>query len=365
MPRIRVLFVDDAVVIRKLVSAVLDADPDLEVVGRAANGRFALTKIPQVNPDVVVLDVEMPEMDGLETLKVLRERYPSLPVIMFSALTRRGAVATLDALTLGANDYVTKPSKLGSREAVDAHIRTELIPKIKAFGAEAAGLQLATLQARSPVLTSARRAHPPPKHVKIVAIGVSTGGPNALEELMPTIPKDFPVPIVIVQHMPPVFTRYLAERLAARSAIEVQEGVAGMALAPGMAWIAPGDSHMVVKQQYDAVQLGLHQSPPENSCRPAVDVLFRSVARVYGAHTLAVVMTGMGKDGLRGCEEIRSRGGQVIVQDRASSVVWGMPGHVAEAGLADMILPLGQLGPEILRRTQKGQPAPKPTQATF
>ena len=162
MPRIRVLFVDDAVVIRKLVSAVLDADPDLEVVGRAANGRLALAKIPQVNPDVVVLDVEMPEMDGLETLKVIRQRYPKLPVIMFSALTQRGAVATLDALTLGANDYVCKPSKLGSRAAVDEHIRTQLIPKIKAFGAEAAGLQVdgSTLRSRPPVRRPWLRAWP-------------------------------------------------------------------------------------------------------------------------------------------------------------------------------------------------------------
>jgi two-component system chemotaxis response regulator CheB len=193
------------------------------------------------------------------------------------------------------------------------------------------------------------------ERIDIVAIGVSTGGPNALAVLMPTFPRDFPVPVVIVQHMPPVFTRLLAERLSAKSQIKVEEGYKGAVLKPGCAWIAPGDNHMVVATDKLRITLQTHQGPPENSCRPAVDVLFRSVAEVYKPHVLAVEMTGMGQDGLRGCELIREFGGQILAQDQASSVVWGMPGFVANAGLADKVLPLDQLGMEIIRRVRNGR----------
>jgi two-component system, chemotaxis family, protein-glutamate methylesterase/glutaminase len=186
--------------------------------------------------------------------------------------------------------------------------------------------------------------------VDVLAIAVSTGGPSALMDLIPRLPKDFPLPIVIVQHMPPTFTKLLAERLAAKSTIRVVEASAHQILAPGCASIAPGDFHMVVVRDGEAVRIALHQDPPENSCRPAADVLFRSVARVYGRHVLAVVMTGMGRDGFVGCERIRAAGGQILVQDKASSVVWGMPGFVVNGGLADRVLPLSALGSEIIRR---------------
>jgi two-component system chemotaxis response regulator CheB len=359
MGRIRILIVDDAVVVRHLLSDVLSSDPDLEVVGTAANGRIALAKIPQLNPDLITLDVEMAELDGLQTLAAIRKDYPRLPVVMFSALTERAAAVTLEALTLGANDYVAKPSSLGSITMVMQRIRTELIPKIK----QLCGRQVKA--STSPVRVAPTRIQPRSprqitqpvglQRVEVLAIGVSTGGPNALAELLPQLPADFPVPTLIVQHMPPVFTRLLAERLAAKSALAIGEGKAGEAIGPGKAWLAPGDYHMAVMRDAQASRLRLHQGPPENSCRPAVDVLFRSVAEVYGPGVLAVVLTGMGQDGLRGCDHIRDAGGRILVQDEATSVVWGMPGSVARAGLADQVLPLNELGPEILNRVAKGR----------
>ena len=358
MPKIRILVVDDSVVVRRMVSDALASDPQLEVVGAAANGKIALAKIPQVNPDIVILDVEMPELDGLGTLVGIRKSLPALPVIMYSTLTQRGAEATLEALSRGATDYVTKPSNVGSAAQGLECIRTQLIPKIKAICSRALGIPVPSLLAASvasktlpPRLASPRRE----EQINIVAIGVSTGGPNALASLIPSFPRDLPVPVVIVQHMPPVFTRLLAERLAAKSQIGVEEGYPGAVLGPGCAWLAPGDYHMVVASDHQQVTLRTYQGPPENSCRPAADVLFRSVAEVYKPHALAVVMTGMGQDGLRGCEHIREFGGQILAQDQATSVVWGMPGFVANAGLADKVLPLDQLGMEILRRVRSGR----------
>ncbi len=352
MPKIRILVVDDAVVVRSRVSKVLSSDPELEVVGVAANGHIALAKIPQVTPDVVILDIEMPEMDGLETLVALRKTYPVLPVIMFSTLTRAGAAATLEALSLGATDYATKPSLAGSVDAAIQHIRDDLIPKIKTFG-KVLGSGVASSQAGtvySPIAPtrSSPKVISSPNQAAVVAIGVSTGGPNALADVLSQFPANLPVPIVIVQHMPPMFTKLLAERLAAKSQIRVDEAVPGAVLQPGHAWIAPGDFHMVVERHGTVVQIGTHQDPPENSCRPSVDVLFRSVAEVYGDGAIAVVLTGMGQDGLRGCECIRKVGGQILAQDEASSVVWGMPKFIADAGLADKVLPLDQIANEIM-----------------
>jgi two-component system chemotaxis response regulator CheB len=358
MAKIRVLIVDDSVVIRRLVGDLLSSDPALEVVGVAAHGRIALEKIPQVNPDVVTLDVEMPEMDGLETLKAIRKIYPRLPVIMFSTVTDRGAAVTLDALAAGASDYVTKPSNVGSTTAAMARIREQLIPKIKALSGRG---DIVPRKSVSPIGSAAKSHLRIPlaarrdRRVEIVAIGVSTGGPNALAELVPAIPADFPVPIVIVQHMPPIFTRLLAERLNAKSKIAVAEGTGDDPLEPGKAWIAPGDYHMVLEKTRSGSRLRLQQEPPENSCRPAVDVLFRSAVEIYGAGVLGVILTGMGQDGFRGCEAINDAGGQILVQDQATSVVWGMPGFVAEAGLADKILPIDKLAEEIVRRISLGR----------
>jgi two-component system chemotaxis response regulator CheB len=346
MAPIRILVVDDSVVIRRLLSDTLSGDPALEVVGTASDGRIALAKIPLLKPDLITLDIEMPVMDGLETLAAVRKLYPKLPVIMFSTLTERGAAATLDALSLGASDYSTKPSHTGSPAVALERIRIELIPKIKAL-CGIASLNLLPPQGTRPALKVRVRSNP---RIEIVAIGTSTGGPAALAEVLPRIPNDFPVPIVVVQHMPPIFTRLLAERLASRSAIPVEEGRSGVVLSPGHAWIAPGNFHMKVIRAGAGWCLNLNQGPQENSCRPAVDVLFRSVAVACGANVLGVVMTGMGSDGVLGAQDIRDAGGDVIIQDEASSIIWGMPGLVHASGLADAAYPLDCLAAEITHR---------------
>ena len=353
MGKVRVLIVDDSVVMRRLVSQSLSGDPALEVVGTAANGRIALAKISQVTPDIVTLDVEMPVMDGLETLREIRKAYPRLPVIMFSSLTKRGALATLDALTLGATDYVTKPSNSASYEDSKQYIAENLVPKIKGLyptGTRGRATEFAPPRPDAPMV--GRLVSPPPirPRVDVVSIGISTGGPTALIKMLPALPAHFPVPTLIVQHMPPLFTRLLSERLASKCRIRVSEGISKAEIRPSQVWLAPGNFHMSVEKNDTGIRIRTHLGQRENSCRPAVDVLFRSVAKVYGPHVLALVMTGMGCDGLRGCEAIREAGGSVWVQDEASSVVWGMPGFVHKAGLAERVLPLERLGPEVIRR---------------
>jgi len=360
--KIRVLIVDDSTVVRRFLTTVITSDPAFEVVGTAANGAIALQKIAQLSPQVVTMDIEMPEMSGLEALAAIRRTNPTLPVIMVSSLTERGAVATLEALSLGATDYVTKPSALSSVGDVekDNFVR-DLLPKLKGLGKRRTPATAAARAAGAPAPAAARPASVVPvrrARVDIIAIGISTGGPNALAELIPALPADLPVPVVIVQHMPPLFTRLLAERLGAKSAVRIKEGNGGDPVTPGTVIIAPGNFHMVVERAPGGgCQIGLHQGALENSCRPAADVLFRSVADIYGAGVLAIVMTGMGQDGLHGCEAVRGRGGQILVQDEQSSVVWGMPGFVADAGLADEILPLNQIAPAIVRSVRTGRDA--------
>jgi two-component system chemotaxis response regulator CheB len=345
---IRVLIVDDSAVIRRQLTDILASDPKIVVAGTAGTGHLGLHRIAELKPDLVTLDVEMPGMDGLETLVEIRKLYPRLPVIMFSALTGPGAVATVEALARGASDYVAKPTQEGSPESASERVRLELVPKIKALCAMR-GPQHTPVPVATSVASIARSPQRPTR-VEVVAVGTSTGGPNALGLLMPQFPKDFPVPIVIVQHMPAMFTQLLAARLDSLTQLHVQEAREGQRLLKGQVWIAPGDYHMtVVRRGTDSV-LSLNQSPPENSCRPAVDVLFRTVVRAFGENVLGVVLTGMGADGTRGSAVIREAGGAVIAQDEASSVVWGMPGSVVAAGLAARICPLDGIVPEIVRR---------------
>lgn len=357
---IRVLVVDDSLVVRKLVSDALNSDPEIEVVGVAANGRIALGKVASLSPDLITLDIEMPELDGLGTLAELRKTHPRLPVVMFSTLTERGASATLEALSLGADDYVTKPSNTGNFELAQERVREQLIPRVKQLVRRSrpsavtrpslAPAQPAARGSAAGAVTSApsvRVAKDQP--IELVAIGCSTGGPNALDAVLPLLPADIGVPLVLVQHMPPMFTRLLAERLDQRCALTVREAAGGEPLRPGELFIAPGDYHMQVVREGAGVGVRLDQGAPENFCRPAVDVLFRSAAQIYGGGVLAVILTGMGQDGLVGCQVLAERDAPVLAQDEATSVVWGMPGHVARAGLASRILPLPEIGPEIAR----------------
>ena len=345
------LIVDDAVVVRKTLSDAISRDAGLEVAGTACNGRLALAKFPLLKPDIVLLDIEMPEMDGLETVRQLRKIDRRVPIIMFSTLTEHGAAATLEALALGATDYVTKPSNADLAGTLET-VSRDLIPRIRAL-CHLPELNTGVTVASRPTAPLVRplRKLLLSAPMQVVAIGVSTGGPDALARVLPMLPADLPVPVLIAQHMPPIFTTMLAARLSTKSSLKVRECQSGEPLAPGCAYIAPGDFHMIVSREGGATCLRTHQGPKENFCRPSVDVLFRSVAQVYGGRTLALVLTGMGQDGLKGCELLGSLGARIVVQDEATSVVWGMPGLVARSGLADKIVPLDQIGSEIVRAT--------------
>jgi len=344
--RLRVLVVDDSVVIRRMLTNAIDADPALRVVGTASNGRLALARLQSSPCDVVTLDVEMPEMTGLDALREIRRLYPALPVLMCSSLTERGASETLEALSRGANDYIAKPTARST-----GTFATELVDKLKVLGRSGRNVPSPAAVSRRPMVVPAGPLAPS-EPAAAIAIGVSTGGPNALAEVIPRLPANLGAPVFIVQHMPPVFTKMLADRLTRAAALPVVEARHGEEVKPGHVYIAPGDWHMVLVRDGARVNLSLNQEAPENSCRPAVDPLFRSFAAVYGATGLGVILTGMGKDGLHGCELIRSVGGRVLVQDEATSVVWGMPGIVAGAGLAEEIVALPDVAAAITRRTR-------------
>ncbi len=352
MSQIRVLIVDDAAAVRQLVKQALADSSEISVVGTAVNGRDGLQKIAELQADVVLLDVEMPEMDGLATLNEIRGRYPDVIVIMVSSYTLDGAAVTVEALARGAADYLTKPQLSGGVDAAVEYIRENLIPKIMALCsaavAEEDGTTITTVPDDPAIAPASRR-------VDIVAIGTSVGGPAALSAILPQLPADFPVPIVIVQHMPPEFTTLLSESLAAKCRIQVAEGQSRQIIRPGTAVIAPGDYHMVVEEKRNSVVVGTNQNPHVHSCRPAVDELFASVAAVYGSGTLALVLTGMGQDGANGCQRIHDAGGRIWVQDEASSVVWGMPGAVARSGLANEVLGLNEISDKLIRTVKQNR----------
>jgi two-component system chemotaxis response regulator CheB len=360
-PRIRVLVVDDSSVVRKIVTEALASDPAIDVIGAAINGRQAVEQVAKMRPDAVTMDVEMPEMNGIDAVRAIRRTQPRLPIVMFSTLTERGASATLDALAAGASDYVTKPSNTGSFEQSKASIRDQLIPKLKAL----TGTHRVAMGNAPPKQIPAPRPAGPTGGVPrprtgpfgALVIGCSTGGPDALAQVLPALPADLPVPVLIVQHMPPLFTRLLAQRLDNHCRIGVAEAAEGDPVLPGRALIAPGGKHLTIRRVGATMQAHLTEDPPENFCRPAVDVLFRSVSGLYGDRLLAVVLTGMGRDGEKGSAVIRGAGGEVFVQDEASSVVWGMPGAVAMSGNADKVFPLNRIGQEIAATLTRG-PAP-------
>jgi two-component system, chemotaxis family, protein-glutamate methylesterase/glutaminase len=350
---LKVLICDDSTTIRHILSTTLASDPGVRIAGAAVNGQACLEMLSAGElPDVVLLDVEMPVMDGLTALKEIRRRHPRLPVVMFSSLTERGAKATVDALVAGANDYVAKPAGLNPEE-VAARIRGEVLARIKQVVTRGQN-QSGRLPAARPAAAGGGSPRPRPaaprQAVAGIVIAVSTGGPAALAEVLPAFVPAARVPILIVQHMPATFTGRLAERLGAACGRPVREGTEGMPVAADSVILAPGGRHLELAGTAAAPRIRLTDAAPENSCRPAADVLFRSAVRLWGAGTLGIVLTGMGRDGLAGSRGIVEAGGSVIAQDEFTSVIWGMPGEVVRAGLADAVLPLGQIGPEIALR---------------
>ncbi|OJV78488.1 MAG: chemotaxis response regulator protein-glutamate methylesterase [Cellulomonas sp. 73-92] len=352
MTPVRVLVVDDSVVIRRLVSEALGRDPRIEVVGTASNGRLALARVEQLAPDVVTMDIEMPEMDGIEAVRELRRSGHRMPIIMFSTLTERGAVATLDALAAGATDYVAKPT--GGTSVTDSlqRVGDELVPKVLALVGARAQRRTSSWRpdGTGPAVRVPCGATLPAHAVRLVVVGSSTGGPEALSRFVGGFTAPPPVPVLVVQHMPPVFTRQLAARLDRLGPATVVEATAGDPLLPGSVYVAPGDHHLVVRGRAAGLAAGIDDGPPVNFCRPSVDVLFASAVDAVGGEIVGVVMTGMGADGRTGSGQIVAAGGTVLVQDEPTSVVWGMPGAVANAGFAHRVLPLAELAPALEAR---------------
>jgi two-component system, chemotaxis family, protein-glutamate methylesterase/glutaminase len=385
---IRVLAVDDSAVMRGVLRTLFQTHgqkrssdlPAMELCGVVEDGVECLAAVIRLRPDVVVLDLEMPRMHGLDVLERLRLEEPGLPVIMCSAYTQRGARATLDALAMGAADYVMKPSEQSDPATAMKTLASQLLPKIAALAGAGfevlSGVRGKTTRqeiAESKLSQGLAAARPSAAggtgeaKVEIVVIGVSTGGPTALEAVLHKLAEDFPVPVMIVQHMPKLFTGELAERLNRRCALRVREAHEGAEVAPGTVWLAPGDAHMEVAEAINGAaaadrrgvvrrtKVHLHQQQSLNHCKPSADYLFSSAAKLYGAGTLALVMTGMGSDGLAGARHVHEAGGVVLTQDEATSAVWGMPGRVFEAGLSREPLPLDALADELTRRVNAGR----------
>lgn len=348
---IRVLVVDDSAVVRGLLTRALSADASIVVAGSAHNGKVALEWLRKNPAEVVVLDVEMPVLGGLETLQLLRAEFPKIAVVMASALTVRGGEITLRALSLGAAGCIAKPQSSSMQESIQQVVR-ELVPLVKALGAKALGGKAPTPAAGRPAVRSSKSGpHVPPR---LVVIGTSTGGPNALMAVLGGLPADFKLPILIVQHMPATFTPILARHIEQTARRPCREGTEGEAVKPGTTYVAPGGFHMALSRQDDDLKIHLNQNPPECFCRPSVNPLFRSAADTCGRALLSVILTGMGEDGLEGSKKIVQVGGHLIAQDEATSVVWGMPGAVVHAGLAHQILPLPQIAPAIARHCMQG-----------
>jgi len=367
------MVVDDSAFIRGIVTRWVGEERGLTIVASHGNGKRAADDVARSKPDVVILDIEMPEMDGLTALPLILERHPGTAVIMASTLTRRGAEVSIRALTLGASDYVPKPdSSNGLLSATE--FRTDLIAKIRSLGAGVHRRSRRKAGAPAPVRApqaghqAAQPAAPAPARpkqkmrpismaaVKALAIGSSTGGPQALTKFFGDAGKALGnLPVFVTQHMPPTFTTILAEHLSKAAGRPAAEGVDGETVQPGRIYVAPGGKHMLLVKSGGQVVIRLSDAPPENFCKPAVDPMFRSAAEVYGAGTLAVVLTGMGADGAKGAVRIADTGGTVLAQDEKSSVVWGMPGAASEAGACAEILPIGDMGSRVVRLIAGGR----------
>ncbi|MFH1216841.1 MAG: chemotaxis response regulator protein-glutamate methylesterase [Pseudomonadota bacterium] len=376
--KVRVLVVDDTVLYRKVISDVLSMIPEVEVVGTATNGKIALAKIEQLKPDLLTLDFEMPVMDGIATLFELKKMKSDVAVVMVSAHTSEGAAVTMKALEHGAFDFIAKPdgasleqnrqSLLNQLRPVVQTVSTRRILRSARTGVQYPGVPSPRpVPSVRPVSTPARQqaipagavpgASPvrpvlPSGRIAVVVIGISTGGPNALVEVIPRLPKNLRVPVVIVQHMPPVFTKALADSLNQKSLVNVIEAQGDERLEAGNVYIAPGGKQMKVVKKASGEFLQLTDDPPENHCKPAADYLFRSVSAIYGNRALGVIMTGMGADGVKGLRLMKQQGSQVIAQDEASCVVFGMPMEAIKAGVTDVVVPLNQISAEIVNRVK-------------
>jgi two-component system, chemotaxis family, protein-glutamate methylesterase/glutaminase len=357
---LKVMIVDDTIVYRKIVSDVLSEIPGVQVVGVAHNGKAALLKIKALQPDLLTLDIEMPEMSGLELLERMRTEAPDVGAVMLSTLTQEGGAMTMRALELGAFDFIPKPQS-GTMAENRIAVKKALEPILQAFMRIRRNKRVPNYQrATAPLKTPSRAPRPAPvpsSAVKrsgkssIIGIGISTGGPNALARLLPGLPGDIGVPIVIVQHMPPIFTQSLAKSLDSKCALEVNEAKNGDSLRPNCVYIAPGGKQMKIVAATDGLQrlIKITDDPPENSCKPSVDYLFRSIAELYVGRATGVIMTGMGSDGTSGLKLMKSNGAVVIAQDEASCVVFGMPKEPIQQGIADVVAPLDILGREIIK----------------
>lgn len=367
MAKLKVMVVDDTIVYRKIITDVLNEIPQVEVVGSASNGKIALARMKVLKPDLVTLDVEMPEMNGIEVLEAVRELGLDVGVIMLSSLTTKGGDLTMRALELGAFDFITKPMD-GSMEENKALIRQSLTPLLRAFATsrEVSGilrgrLSVPALKPRTPGLAPRQTAPPVIQKLskvdlslfkaEIIALGISTGGPNALATMMPALPANLKVPMVIVQHMPPKFTQSLANSLNNKCAFPVVEARNGMLLEAGTAYIAPGGQQMKIALGADASHkiIRITDDPPENNCKPSADYLFRSVSQHYLGRALGVIMTGMGSDGTLGLRLMKRNGCMVIAQDEATCVVYGMPREAVNAGVVDLVVPLNGIAAEIVK----------------
>jgi two-component system chemotaxis response regulator CheB len=357
--KIRVLVVDDSAIMRRIITTALKTDPGIEVVGIAEDGLVSLNKVRELQPDVITMDVEMPNMDGLTAVAEIRKFNRTVPIIMFSTLTQKGAEATINALTSGASDYVGKPTDVSDTQTAFNILKETLLPKVRALHKKpfrhvpkTTG-QMAE-QAKAPskgpltILKEPIFLGPP----AAVVLGVSTGGPLALIDIFSEFKKPLPVPMFIVQHMPAKFTELMAQRLSTLSPIEVVEAKHGDIAESGKVYIAPGGFHLHLERMGAKVVMYTSEDPPENNCRPAVDVLFRTAAQIYKSRLLGIVLTGMGSDGLKGAQDIVSAGGTMWVQDEETSVIWGMPGVIANAHLAHKIMPLKKVAGEMLQRLQ-------------
>ncbi|PPQ28688.1 chemotaxis response regulator protein-glutamate methylesterase [Rhodopila globiformis] len=339
---------DDSTVIRGALARILEADPEIEVVAKVANGQEAVNAIRDAHVDVVVLDIEMPVMDGMTALPLLLRADAGVRVIMASTLTTRGADIALRALRLGAADYIPKPSTIGT--ASDDSFRRELLEKVKGLARQRRRASLPSAP-KTPLALRTAPAFP----ARLLAVGSSTGGPQALFTLVQGLGRALSVPVVMTQHMPATFTPILAEHLTRIGVMPCAEARDGESLLAGRIYLAPGDKHLLVEGSRSALRARLSEDPPENFCRPSVDPMLRSAAAACEGRVLVAMLTGMGRDGLEGTKRVVEAGGAAVAQDEASSVVWGMPGAIAQAGLCHAVLPLPKIAPRLLEMLKGGR----------